>query len=111
VLPRGNGIMVFNVNGAWNTNDDSYKKLGFAAGQGGIPGAEVYCCTEDEDGEIWVGTDKGVGVFYSPDNIFSNNPSDAQQILLEQDGHTQILLETEEVTAIAVDGANRKWIG
>jgi len=31
--------------------------------------------------------------------------------LVEQDGHFQYLLETEVVTAIAVDGANRKWIG
>lgn len=111
VLPRGNGILVFNENGTWTTTDDSYRKLGFAAGQGAIPGGEVYCIAEDQDGEIWVGSDKGVSVFYSPDNIFSTNASDAQQILLEQDGHTQILLETEEVTAIAVDGANRKWIG
>ena len=36
---------------------------------------------------------------------------DAKQILLEQDGHVQILLETEAVTAIAIDGANRKWLG
>ena len=36
---------------------------------------------------------------------------DAQQILMEQDGNVQILLETEFVNSIAVDGANRKWIG
>lgn len=111
VLPRGGGILVFNENGTWTTNDDSYKKLGTASGQGGLPGSEVNCLAEDKDGEIWVGTDKGIAVFYSPDNIFSNSPSDAQQILIEQDGHTQILLETEEVSAIAIDGANRKWIG
>ena len=111
VLPRGRGIGVFNENETWTTNDDSYKRLGFIAGQGGLPGAEVICLAEDHDQEIWVGTDRGIAVFYSPDNIFSSNPSDAQQILIEQDGHTQILLETEEVTAIAVDGANRKWIG
>ncbi|HEY6162053.1 MAG TPA: two-component regulator propeller domain-containing protein [Bacteroidia bacterium] len=111
VLPRGEGILVFNENGTWATNDDNYRKLGFIVGQGGLPGTDVYCIAEDQSQEIWVGTDKGIAVFYSPDNIFSSNPSDAQQILIEQDGHTQILLETEEVTAIAVDGANRKWIG
>jgi ligand-binding sensor domain-containing protein len=111
VLPRGGGILVFNENGTWTTSDDQYAKLGFVSGQGGIPGGEVLCLAEDQDGEIWVGTDKGIAVYYTPDNIFASTPPDAQQILIDQDGHTQILLETEEVTAIAIDGANRKWIG
>ena len=31
--------------------------------------------------------------------------------MIEQDGNVQILLETESVTTIEIDGANRKWIG
>lgn len=112
ILPRGSGILVFDDNGTLsNTSDDKKKKLGFTSGIGAIPGTEVYCLAEDRDGEIWVGTDKGVGVFYCAENIFSSAGCDAQQILIEQDGHTQILLETQVVTCIAVDGANRKWIG
>ena len=37
--------------------------------------------------------------------------ADAQQILVNIDGYTQYLLETEIVKAIAIDGANRKWFG
>ncbi|MEW6467753.1 MAG: two-component regulator propeller domain-containing protein [Bacteroidota bacterium] len=112
ILPRGGGILVFDDNGTiGNPNDDNMKKLTSAAGQGGLPSNEVYSIAEDEDGEIWVGTDAGIAVFYSPEDIFGNDPSDAQQILIEQDGHTQILLETEVVTAICIDGANRKWLG
>ncbi|MDP4827306.1 MAG: T9SS type A sorting domain-containing protein, partial [Flavobacteriales bacterium] len=33
-----------------------------------------------------------------------------QQILIEQDGNIQILLETEQINSIAIDGANRKWV-
>jgi ligand-binding sensor domain-containing protein len=110
-LPRGGGILVFNENGTWTANDDSYVRLGFVSGSGGLPGGEVLSLAEDKDGEVWVGTDKGIAVYYTPENIFSSPTPDAQQILIDQDGHTQILLETEEVTAIAVDGANRKWIG
>ena len=36
---------------------------------------------------------------------------DAQQILVEQDGYFQYLLEAEAVISIAIDGANRKWLG
>jgi hypothetical protein len=112
IRPRGNALLVFNDNGTiTNTDDDQYRLLRNIPGQGGLPSPDVYCIAEDLDGEIWVGTNKGVAVFYSPDNIFSNGDYDAQQILILQDGNYQLLLETEAVSAIAVDGADRKWIG
>lgn len=112
ILPRGGGMLVFDDNGTLtNTSDDRKKKLGFTAGVGNIPGTEVYCMAEDDDGEIWIGTDKGIGVFYCAENIFNSGGCDAQQILITQDTYVQILLETQTVTAIAIDGANRKWIG
>ena len=55
-------------------------------GNGGLPVDEVFSIAEDLDGEIWVGTSDGVAVFYSPFDAFSNDPSDARQILVEQDG-------------------------
>lgn len=111
LLPRGGGILVFDENGTWATGDDNKKRLFSGAGNGNLPSSEAVCLAEDHDGEIWVGTDKGIAVFYCPDQVFSSSGCDAQQIFIEQDGHTQILLETEVVTSIAVDGANRKWIG
>ncbi|GAB4130995.1 MAG: two-component regulator propeller domain-containing protein [Bacteroidia bacterium] len=112
VLPRGGGILVFDDNGTpSNFSDDKKKKLLFTQGNGAIPGSEAICVTEDKDGEIWIGTDKGIGVFYCAENIFTSQGCDAQQILIDQGGYIQILLESETVTCIAVDGANRKWIG
>jgi hypothetical protein len=58
-----------------------------------------------------VGTDEGVAVFYSPQDILTSERSDAERILVNVDGYVQYLLETESVKAIAVDGANRKWFG
>jgi hypothetical protein len=52
-----------------------------------------------------------VAVIYAPSSIINSENYDAQQILIKQDGINQYLLESEVVTAIAVDGANRKWIG
>jgi hypothetical protein len=63
------------------------------------------------DGEIWVGTERGPAVFYSPGSVFNGSNYDCRQILIEQDGNVQILLETESITAIAIDGGNRKWMG
>lgn len=101
----GGGILVFP-----GITTAGAKKLTTAAGNGALPSSTVFCLAKDLDDEIWVGTDKGVAVFYSPENLFTGANFDAQQILLEQDGHVQILLETESVLAIAVDDANRKWI-
>jgi hypothetical protein len=94
-----------------NTADDEVKTLSSATGNGKIFTAEIKCITQDLDREMWFGTDKGIGVIYSPRNIFNDGNFDMQRILVEWDGYTQYLLETETVTAISVDAANRKWVG
>jgi hypothetical protein len=117
IIKRSDGfIIVFNDNNTIDDpGDDQSKVLSSATGSGAIPGSRVYSFAADLDGEVWVGTDKGVCVFYSPDRIFEPGANfDAQQILVPRNdgsGLADILLETEVVTAIAVDGANRKWIG
>ncbi len=114
IRPRGNGLLVFNDGGTIDdTGDDQYKLLNTYEHQGKLPASDVYSVAEDNDNQIWIGTSKGVAVFYNPNAVFSTSGEnfDAQQILIEQDGNVQILLETESVYAIAVDGANRKWIG
>jgi hypothetical protein len=112
VLPRGRGILVYDDRGTLaNPNDDRIKRLTFTKGNGGISGTEVFSIVEDKDGQIWVGTDAGICVFYNPDNMFASSGFDAQQILIQQGVHVQILMETQSVTALAIDGANRKWIG
>jgi hypothetical protein len=109
---RNMGLLVFNDNNTiTNTSDDQIKKLTNSAGNGGLPSSNIFSIAVDLDGEVWVGTDKGIAVFYNPENVFSGSNFDAQQILVDQDGFIQPLLESEIVTAIAIDGANRKWIG
>ncbi len=105
-----NGLLVFNGSASSTPNSSNTKKLSTLSGSGNLPSSSVFCLKEDLDGEIWIGTDKGIAVFYSPENVFTNQNFDAQQILIEQDGYVQILLETETVLDIAVDPANRKWI-
>jgi len=111
-----NLVTVFNDNGTPDdpTDDFPAKKLTGSNGNGAIPGSGVFSIAVDKDGEVWVGTDEGIAVFYSPENIYSEYNFDAQQILIPRNdgtGLADILLEFEVVTAIAVDGANRKWVG
>ena len=106
------GLVVLNTAGTpTNTNDDDFKHLLNTTGNGNLPSNTVNCMTEDIDGEIWVGTNEGIAVFYAPENMFEGGDFDAQQILIEQDGNIQILFETEIINAITIDGANQKWVG
>ena len=73
---------------------------------------DVYSIAEDYEGDIWVGTTKGVAVFSSPSRIWDSETYYASQPSLDlNNGLFNPLLATETVTAIAVDGANRKWLG
>ncbi len=103
------GIIVYNGTNASPTAANT-KIMTMTVGQGALPSLDVFCLAEDQDGQIWVGTDQGIAVFYSPSTLFSGQNFDAQQILVEQDGNAQILLLTETVQSIAIDDANRKWI-
>ena len=110
--PLGSGLLVFNDNGTFDiTSDDRSRFYTTGPGKGNLPSVDIRAITEDLEGEIWLGTGRGVAVIYSPSVATTANDFDAQQILIKQDGINQYLLESEVVTAIAVDGANRKWIG
>ncbi len=105
------GILVFDETGTIGTQPYRFLKSG--TGQGGLPSNDVRAIVEDLDGQVWIGTTKGVAVFFSPFSVLDENLSpDAQQILIQvEDGTFQYLLESETVTSIAVDGANNKWYG
>ena len=112
VVPSGVGLVVYNDNNTIeDVQDDQDRILNSALGSGNLPSTSVYSLAKDRDGEIWVGTNKGVAVFYNPENVFTGNDFDAQQILVTVDGYVEYLLANETVTAIAIDGANRKWLG
>jgi hypothetical protein len=111
-LARGIGLMAFKPGDTFSQpNINNTKVFTTAKGNGALPSTDIYSMVEDLDGHIWVGTAKGVAIFYNPETIFTGSNWDSQQILIEQDGNVQILLEKDGITAIAIDGANRKWIG
>ncbi len=115
ILWREHSIVVFNDGGTpTDLSDDQVKHLSSAQGNGALPGTKVFSIAEDLDGEIWIGTDEGIGVIYSPENVFSQYNFDAQRILIPRNdgtGLADILLEFETITDIKVDGSNNKWIG
>lgn len=109
-VPRENKLLVFYDNGTIdNRSDDRLTSVNLNT-YSNIQTTTINCIAEDKEGEIWIGTNQGVKVVYNAYNAF-NGGAYAQNILLEQEGYVQNLLQDEQVTCIAVDGANRKWIG
>jgi len=103
----GKGVFIFN-------ESDKTKHLltTVKASDNSIISGNVFAVAEDENGSIWVGTDKGAVVYYSPENAFSGKNFYASYICVETpDTFCHRLLESESVMAIAIDGANRKWFG
>ena len=106
------GVLVYDTKSTpANLADDQYKLLTSSPASGNLPSSQVTCITEDLDGEIWIGTNEGVGIIYSPESIFEPDFEGAQQVIVNQDGFNGYLFGTETIEAIKVDGANRKWVG
>ncbi len=107
VIPRGNGITIIG-----NTENAEVDKIVIKDNEGTVATQQIYAVAEDMNGYMWVGTDKGVYVYYHPENVFSGENFYATQPCVdENDGICHPLLGSERVTAIAIDGANRKWFG
>jgi hypothetical protein len=113
VLPRGHGLFVLDDNNTPDVfSDDKYKKL-LVQDQENQVVSFVYSVAEDLDGNIWVGTDQGPLIYYNPEQVFDNDLK-ASRIKIPRNDGTNLadyMLKTETITSIAVDGANRKWIG
>jgi hypothetical protein len=109
---RDLALMVYSDNNTPdNPADDDVKKITSAPGNGNLPGSGISSLAVDRDGALWIGTDQGVAVIYSPANVFNGGSYDAQRIMVEEEGYLHPLLETENITAIAVNGNNEKWLG
>jgi hypothetical protein len=115
VLPRGGGLLAFNNNQTIdNEADDKKKVFAITDAEGVTITNQVYCLAEDLDGNIWVGTNDGPVVYYSPQRVFEGGVFEANKILVPKNDtsiYGEYLLKNQIVSSIMVDGANRKWIG
>lgn len=89
--------------------DDLLVEIDLTDNEGTIA-SNTTCLAEDLDGEIWIGTNQGIAVHSSPSRVFKDRQT-VSRIKIEIDGEVGYLLSSEYITCIAVDGANRKWIG
>ena len=98
---RRSGLVVF------DEAKNRVKELSIGNGNGGLPNGDVYALAKDLNGDIWVGTANGVGIYYNPASVFAMQSYDARVPIVDR----RPMLDGQTVRTIAVDGANRKWMG
>lgn len=71
-----------------------------------------YCTAEDRNGNVWIGTSSGP-LYLTAEAIRSGSTVFTQYVVPRNDGTNlgDYLLGNIAITAIAIDGGNRKWFG
>lgn len=74
----------------------------------------VHCVAEGRDGSLWIGTTHGPVIMRQPRTVFDVTTPVFYRVKVPRNDGTDeadYLLENSRVWCIAVDGADRKWIG
>lgn len=110
------GLFCAKMNGTpFNTSDDVTKKwMAKFTNQDGISYDiyQLYDIAEDNNGDIWVGTNIGVFVIDDAEKFF--NDGVFKQIKIARNDGTGLadyFMSGVYIKDIEIDGANRKWIG
>ena len=109
----GDGVSVYNTNGTISDkSDDATYHLSTGVGNGNLPVSNTNCLAKDQNNNIWIGTTNGIAIASNCNAPFSNTPPcDAEIPIVQYDQYAGYLFAGYNVTSIAVDGANRKWVG
>lgn len=112
VSPKDNGLLCYNSGtNLTSTADDNWKWYRAGTGNGNLPTNDVRCIAKDNEGVLWIGTSKGIALIQCTNQVFAGNGCQAILPIVQQDQFAGFLFQNEVVNCIAVDGANRKWIG
>lgn len=112
------GIFVWDDNGTLNDISDDKRKFMSVFADADNIGSDLrptyfYSMQQDQNGVMWVGTDIGPLLFYNTSRVFDNGYTCSRVKIPRNDGTTDAdyLLKDVAVLSIAIDGANRKWLG
>jgi len=106
--------LVLNTGDKENGTDDVGIKLQSEPLNGNLPDNKVNSIIEDQNGEVWIGTSRGIAKFIFPELLIegSSQERNAQWLINEDTSAvSRFLLRDVNATAMAVNAANKKWIG
>jgi hypothetical protein len=111
------GLFIVDQNGTrWDTSDDKTAWYSTLTDQDGLSISNLYtfnCMAEDQNGTIWIGTNQGPILATNTSTIFNSDYTFTRVKIPRNDGSqlADYLLDGVRVNCVAIDGANRKWIG
>ncbi len=112
------GLVCIDLNGTIRDNSDDRIKFSgpYFRNQDGTTDeiSNIYFYEVDLNGEMWIGTDKGIYILKQPQNFLDNpNPVFERIKIARNDGSNlaDYLFNGVFTTAIYIDQGNRKWIG
>ncbi|OOV17022.1 T9SS type A sorting domain-containing protein [Flavobacterium sp. LM4] len=100
-----NGIIGF------NEKENVFKKITTGTDTGNLPTVDARVAVPDNNGQLWIGTTRGLRVLANVNSFQTENQLTTKPIIIVEDGLAQELLYEQFITDIVVDGANNKWIG
>ncbi|MEQ9280487.1 MAG: two-component regulator propeller domain-containing protein [Balneola sp.] len=110
----GTGLLVIDTKNPEDESDDVGVKLQSGTNSGNLPDSKVNVIVEDKNGEVWIGTSRGIAKFIFPELIVEGSIQErTAQWLINEDTSavSRFLLRDVNATAMAVNAANEKWIG
>jgi hypothetical protein len=110
------GIFVLDNNGTLaDTSDDQRRAFDNFTDQDGnlLTPFTICCMVEDKNGTVWIGTNLGPILATGVSRIFDNDYTFTRVKIPRNDGtnNADFLLNDIRINCMAVDGANRKWLG
>lgn len=114
VIPSGGGLFVIDPgDNPESASSHTVRRFTPVAPDGSSLPSDVKSLAFDRNGHLWLGTTEGVLVSYNPGQVLNPSEFALQYVRIpsEQEGIAAELLKSQTVTAIAVDGGNRKWFG
>ncbi|MBQ2508474.1 MAG: hypothetical protein II532_01740 [Bacteroidales bacterium] len=79
--------------------------------------SSITAMVQDHNGDLWIGTNKGLKLLSNLYHTFDNggngekSPVTSLNIVISSGDIAEYLMAYESITCMAVDGANRKWVG
>lgn len=115
VLRAGAGMILLQDNGTPTYHGDDnviYRTSWIDQNSKIINPSEIRAVVQDQNGTIWIGTSSGIfAIPYYVD--FTKSNQCVRVVIPRNDGSGlgDYMLDNEQINAIAVDGANRLWVG
>lgn len=121
---NGIGDLVFDAQGnvyfgsyddgviGFKPSTQKFAKIKGGVGQGNLANDYVRSLAIDHNGQMWIGTSRGLRVLFGPARMFDNPSVRASNIvIIDPAGVPRELFADLPITTMAVDGNNNKWIG